>query len=489
MKVNRCSWFYLSILIGTLIMISNSCKKEDMPSVTTVDVTSLGQTSASCGGTITSEGGSTILSRGVCWGTNATPKISDSKTTDGAGAGSFTSAITGLSAGTKYFVRAYATNSKGTGYGMAMSFTTLPALTVPIISTGIISFLTSSSAICGGNITNDGGSSITSKGVCWSTSAGPTVGNSKTMDGTGIGLFTSSITGLSSNITYYIRAYAANSLGTGYGSEISFKTLPLLTDINGNTYKTIQIGNQIWMADNLKTNKYSNGDLINSVNAMLDITNETDPKYQWSLKETILSWQNGLQPIIIAGGGGVPFTQSGLQVVGLSVAQATSVISFANNIGILINGKTLQMVLLEFANISGAMSDANGLLYTGYVINDSRNVCPTGWHIPTDNEWTMLTDYLGGLSVAGGKMKEAGTSHWTIPNTGADNSSGFNSLPGGMRYSNGDFKFNGLTAYWWSATKSSSTLAWIRSISYNNISITRDIGSLNSGMSVRCVKD
>src|ERR1035437_5856039 len=110
MKIFRSSWFCLSILIGTMLIFSNSCKKEDMPSVTTVDVTSLGQTSASCGGTITSEGGSTVLSRGVCWGTNATPKITDSKTTDGAGAGSFTSAITGLSAGTKYFVRAYATN-------------------------------------------------------------------------------------------------------------------------------------------------------------------------------------------------------------------------------------------------------------------------------------------------------------------------------------------------------------------------------------------
>jgi uncharacterized protein (TIGR02145 family) len=194
-----------------------------MPLVTTIDVSFLGQTSANCGGTITSEGGSSVLSRGVCWGTNATPKITDWKTTDGAGAGSFTSVISGLSAGTKYFARAYATNRKGTGYGMIMSFTTLPA-TTPSLATSNITNITQTTAICGGNISSDGAASITNRGVCWSTAINPTTADNKTSDGTGTGTFTSNLTGLTGNSGYYVRAYAINSAGTSYGDLVRFVT-------------------------------------------------------------------------------------------------------------------------------------------------------------------------------------------------------------------------------------------------------------------------
>ncbi|GAB1373013.1 hypothetical protein MASR1M45_30770 [Candidatus Kapaibacterium sp.] len=159
----------------------------------------------------------------MCWSTSQNPTIANSKTTDGSGIGTYSSSLTGLSANTTYYVRAYATNSVGTAYGDELSFTS--GTTLPSVSTANISNITYNSAQSGGNVTNDGGANVTARGVCWSTSQNPTIANSKTTDGSGTGSFSSSITGLQSNTTYYVRAYATNSAGTGYGEQVSFKTL------------------------------------------------------------------------------------------------------------------------------------------------------------------------------------------------------------------------------------------------------------------------
>jgi uncharacterized protein (TIGR02145 family) len=118
-----------------------------------------------------------------------------------------------------------------------------------------------------------------------------------------------------------------------------------------------------------------------------------------------------------------------------------------------------------------------------------QGICPTGWHIPTDGEWTALTTFLGGESVSSGKMKEAGYAHWAVPNTGATNSSGFTALPGGYRYYNG--LFNGLTyyAYFWSSTEYSSSDAWYRGLYYDNEGVYRNYFSKTNGYSGRCVQD
>ena len=124
-----------------------------------------------------------------------------------------------------------------------------------------------------------------------------------------------------------------------------------------------------------------------------------------------------------------------------------------------------------------------------YVTTEStQGVCPTGWHIPTDIDWTTLTDYLGGTSVAGGKMKETGTTHWSSPNTGATNSSDFTALPGGDRYTNGSFSTQGDDAYLWSSTEDGSD-AWYRLLYYGNAQVFRFSDGKTYGFSVRCVRD
>jgi len=130
-----------------------------------------------------------------------------------------------------------------------------------------------------------------------------------------------------------------------------------------------------------------------------------------------------------------------------------------------------------------------GFLYNWYAVNDSRGITPEGWHVPTDEEWQTLIDHLGGASIAGGKMKEAGLSHWENPNTGADNESGFLALPGGYRYYEGDFHEKGYQAYFWSGTGISLSLAWNRVLRYNSSAVDRVDRNRIGGFSVRCVRD
>ena len=227
--MKRQIFIYIQILFlfSLLHLISNSCKKDrqsGIPVLLTVDVTNITEITAVCGGNIISEGNATITNRGICWSINTTPSIADNKTVDGAGAGSFISNISGLEAKTTYFVRAYATNSYGTGYGDAMSFTSLVGQ-LPVLYTSPISQFDSISAVCGGNIILWGITPVTSRGVCWDTILTPTINSSKTHNGEGGGKFTSSITGLLENTNYNVRAYATNRNGTSYGSMISFKTL------------------------------------------------------------------------------------------------------------------------------------------------------------------------------------------------------------------------------------------------------------------------
>jgi hypothetical protein len=199
---------------------------EDCPAaLSTVAISNISYTTASSGGSISIDGGAAVTARGVCWSTSSNPTaVLSTKTIDGSGTGSFSSSITGLLAGTTYYVRGYATNSVGTAYGNQVVFTTT-ALTLATLTTTAISAISNTTASSGGSISLDGGAAVTARGVCWSTSSNPTaVLSTKTIDGSGTGSFTSSITGLVAGTTYYVRAYATNSVGTAYGNQVVFTT-------------------------------------------------------------------------------------------------------------------------------------------------------------------------------------------------------------------------------------------------------------------------
>ena len=225
-----------------LMTVFSGCNKVKVPTLNTTQPSNVSTTSCLAGGIVTDNGGDEVTERGVCWGTDTKPTITnDHLASNNSGVGSFSCQITGLSAGTTYYVRAYAVNSAGTGYGEALSFITLTdnggddngddngdddTVTVPVLITGEASEITDNAARCGGMVTSEGGSAVFERGVCWSTVENPTIANSHVAaSAAGLGAFSCNITGLTGGVTYFYRAYATNEKGTGYGEQKSFKTL------------------------------------------------------------------------------------------------------------------------------------------------------------------------------------------------------------------------------------------------------------------------
>ena len=194
----------------------------DLPEVTTAEISEIGQTTAKGGGNVTSSGGTDVTERGICWGSSHNPTIHNHKVPAGQGLGSFTCNWSGMNVHAKYYVRAYATNSRGTAYGNEVSFTTLADR--PTVSTGRVTNVTATTATGSGNVISDGGAPVSERGICWGTGHNPTVSGSHHSNGTGTGNYPVDMTGLASNTTYYVRAYAKNSQGTAYGDEVDFRT-------------------------------------------------------------------------------------------------------------------------------------------------------------------------------------------------------------------------------------------------------------------------
>ena len=206
--------------------------RDGIPTLTTDSITSITAISATSGGNITDNGGLNVTARGVCWSTSPNPTVSDSHTTNGTGTGIFTSNITGLEISTTYYVRAYATTNAGTAYGNELTFTTRDG--IPTVTTAEVTDIQGETATCGGNVTDNCGLAVIARGVCWSTSPNPTLDDSHTTNGSGNGSFSGSITGLTISTTYYVRAYATTSAGTGYGEQVSFTTrngIPTVTTV------------------------------------------------------------------------------------------------------------------------------------------------------------------------------------------------------------------------------------------------------------------
>lgn len=412
--------------------VSFTSSQIEVPEITTTEISSITSITAESGGNITSDGGDPVTERGVCWSTDPEPSTDDSKTSDGTGTGIFNSIITNLDPVTQYHVRAYAINNAGTSYGNELTFTTLA--TAPVVTTFEVSNVTTFTAKSGGTvISNGGGGTISARGICYSILENPTIEDSKTEDGQGLGPFISNLIDLKANTTYFMRAYATNNIGTGYGNQLSFTTSSdtilfnekifygSARDLDGNIYRTVQVGDQTWMAENLKVTQFNNGEPIPRI---MDDS----------------EWRNDIQ-------GGY---------------------CFYNN---------------EFSN-----KYLYGALYNWYTVNTGL-LCPSGWHIPNESEWLVLTDLLNGETEAGGKLKETGTTHWSAPNTGATNEAGLTALPGGSRDSNSEFYGIGLNSIWWSASESNVDQAFFHYLSSDEQNIRTFEGSQKDGCSVRCVKD
>jgi len=296
-----------------------------------------------------------------------------------------------------------------------------PDPVIPSVTTGDVTYITTTTAICGGNVTADGGAAVTARGVCWSTTQNPTTANSKTTNGTGLGTYTSVITGLSPNTTYYVRAYATNANGIAYGEQKSFKTQDGFTDSrDGKVYKTVTIGSQVWMAENLA--------YLPAVSAPTSGSTIDPHYYVYGYNDT-----------------------------DVDAAKATKIYTIF------------------------------GVLYNWPA---ALTACPSGWHLPSDEEWTQLSDYLGGQNVAGGTMKEAGPSHWLGSDDGVTNSSGFTALPGGWRSGRGSFYNIGYYGYWWSSTEWDENSAWTRYLHYDSSKVFRyNEDKKDTGFSVRCLRD
>ncbi len=249
--MNKSINLLMSACLITGILIINSCKKDpSLAILKTSNVTDITINSLTSGGEITSSGGADVTARGVCYGTTQNPTTEGSFTADGKGSGSYSSSITGLTPNTKYYIRAYATNSAGTAYGNEVSSTTT-ALVIPVLTTVAISEITYTTATSGGTITSDGGAPITVKGICWAALASPTTSDNKTSDGAGSNNFTSYLSGLTPGTTYYVRSYATNSVGTAYGNEQVFTAtalgVPAVTteEVGSVTYTTAASGGNV----------------------------------------------------------------------------------------------------------------------------------------------------------------------------------------------------------------------------------------------------
>lgn len=418
-----------------ILMIIYSCTnininiEGEVPTLTTKAISNIGNTSAMSGGVILNDGGVNIISKGVCWSTSPNPSIENDKTVDGIGTSNYSSSLNGLTRNTTYYVRAYAINTAGIGYGNELTFKTKdstivdPSTSPPTVVFDKILNLRETYVYAYGNVTNAGGSSVTERGFQVSMLSN-FIGSTDYILPGSTGTFSKTIDKLVANTTYYIRAYAVNSFGKSFSNSISFTTLPLpltVKDIDGNVYNTVTIGTQTWMVENLKVTKYRNGVSLPKV------TDNTQ-------------WAN----------------------------LTTGAYCVYNDVSV--------------------NSTIYGNLYNWYAATNINNIAPVGWHVPSDEEFKTLMNYLGGSLIAGAALKDV---NGFKLNMGATNSSGFSGLGSGLRWDNSG-AFYGIqeTGCFWS-TSNTTFPEKARGYCLMNSNTYFSLSNENRarGMSIRCIKD
>ncbi len=430
-----------------MYLVIYGCEKEvesnEKPVVSTFEVTRITGHEAYCGGQITDPGNVDVIDRGVVWSTvkNPTVEVNEGVENQVIGAWVFFVTMTNLAEGTTYYLRAYATNSEGTSYGDEKIFSTID-LYVPILTTTPAADVAYTAVQSGGNITDNGKLEITARGIVWDTIQNPTIekNNGKTTNENGTGEFTSNVWDLADGTTYYLRAYATNSEGTGYGEEISFKTKTFgkIADIEGNIYKTVIIGEQEWMAENLRVKMFPIG---------LPIPYSENHKI----------WGNRLDSDIDLG--------------------------------------------YCYYNHDKSKAGTNGALYTwetamaGDTVDTENStyiqgICPQGWHIPSKAEWWQLKTYLTGkgYNVVKSLSNKTGWKSYGEDVEDNNNRTGFSAMPVGF-LSFGDFVHEYYSTLWWTTNKTS----WISDSSCLRLNYHYGFEYYgypkSSGNSVRCLKD
>lgn len=345
---------------------------------------------------------------------------------------------------------------KDSGYGIRCVRDSVSNVVVlPTLTTDSITNITTTSALCTSEIIDNGGDTISARGVCWNTTGNPTVLDFFTNDIPGTGIYLSNLTNLSPGVTYKVRSYAINVAGTAYGNELSFTALSLpfscgttlVQDFDGNLYNTVQIGSQCWLKENLKSTHYSSGvgfPLI-TANSVWDTLSNTIPAYCY--------YNNDLS----------------------NLAQYGALYNWAA----IMNG--------------GASSNS--------VPSGVQGICPTGWHVPSDEEWKILEGEVDSLYAypnqvwdntdwrgydAGKNLKSM--VGWSVTGNGTD-IYGFSALPGGSRTTWGIYITGGGYGNWASSFEYSSISIWPRTMANSYNSVNRFIAGKKSGFSVRCIKD
>lgn len=439
------------VFAGVLFLLF-SCQPSDPEFRTSVETGALleiGSSTCTVEGEILSIGASGISSHGFVWSEAPHPSLADGWDSDLGetyAPGIFQYTIRQLTAATTYYVRAYAVGDGTVTYGEERSFTTSEMDVPAVITFGVYDY-TATGGFSGGNITDDGGGTVAASGICWSTHRFPDLKDTYTDEGGGHDSFESYLTSLAPYTVYYVRAYATNEVGTGYGQEVAFRTLwdeSPVTDIDGNEYSTVQIGDQVWMAMNLRVSRYADGMAIDLV--------ETDE--QWASLEV----------------------------------DAAAYVFYENQAGQELYG-ALYTWAAAIRNQAGAEAGA-----------EVQGVCPDGWHLPGDDEWKALEVELGMTQLTadeddwrgyeeGGMLKIAGTEYWNEPNEMATNESGFSAAPAGIRSAGGIFSARGDYTVFWTATGVAADEAWVRALHTMRGEIKREPGSRKAGYSVRCIKN
>jgi uncharacterized protein (TIGR02145 family) len=510
----------ISAVIVFLFLLFSCTKKPVPPVITTTAVTEITTTTAVSGGVITNDGRANITETGICWNTSENPTINDSLTIEiwDSVSLSFTSNLSGLSPNTLYFVRAYATNSAGTGYGNSESFTTLGD--EPSSNTLDASNIQAHSATLNGTV-NPGllsttvdfeyGTTINYGNTITSTQS-PVTGDSSVN-------VIAELTELTPGTTYHFRIKVENSIGTAYGSDMTFTTIGQLpdaavetvTDLTLNTATLNGSVNPNYLATTVTFEWGTTTDYGNSVTpAQSPVTGSISISISTDLSELTpgTTYHFRIKAINELG----TTNSDDLTFRTYVVADADNNLYYSVTIGTqtwmqenlktthyndgtdipLVTGNTEWKNLAApaycwYDNDESRYKTTYGALYNWYTVHTGK-LCPSGWHVPANGEWITLTNYLGGESVAGDKLKEAGTAHWGDLNTGT-NITGFTALPGGNRNEEGTYMNIGLNAHWWSTSTILPSSSY-SAILYHNAGNLSRAGTMNlSGLSIRCIKD